>query len=145
MPTEPPPNVDLWAEHVHQVASAIEALNARIAHLAIDLGVSLRNDDELVRVLRRPVVPAAKPERRGFADFGEAMRIGGDPAPRTTHKWEELQGLLVLRYGLETHYVEEMGAVATRHMLIEAEEHLLCRGFMAGDDGIDLARLREES
>ena len=136
---------DLRAERLHQMASSIEALDARIAHLAIDLGVSLKNDNELVRVLTRSRVSDLPQERRGHTDFGEAARSGADLAPRTAEKWQELRGLLVLRYDVEKHCVQEMGVVATRHILVDAEEHLAWRGFNPGDDGIDLVHLLEES
>ena len=48
---------------------------------------------------------------------------------------EELRGLRVLRYEVETGYVEHI--IAARQNLVEAEQHLLLKGFHLGDDGID--------
>lgn len=145
MSTDLTPEVDPQAERLHQMASSIEALNARIARLAIGLGVSLNDDEAVLRVLSRPRASGLAHERRAIPDFGEESRIGKDPAHRIAHKWDELQGLLVLRYGVETRYVEEVGVVATHQILVEAEEHLIRRGFNAGDDGINLDHLANGS
>ena len=51
-------------------------------------------------------------------------------------RWREaLRGLRVLRYEVEAGYVEHI--IATRQNLVEAEQHLLLKGFYLGDDGID--------
>ena len=117
------------AQRLHRMESSIEALNARIARLAIALDVSLKNDDDVARVMNRHLVPAAPHENQVTPDHHVA------------YKWEELRGLLVLRYGVETRYVDQVGISATRQILIEAEEHLVREGFNPGDDGIDLDRL----
>lgn len=111
---------------------SIEALNARIARLAIALDVSLKSDDEVAHVMNRHLVPAVPHGSQATSDHHMA------------YKWEELRGLLVLRYGVETRYVDQVGIVATRQILIEAEEHLVREGFNPGDDGIDLGRLFNE-
>ena len=102
------------------MTSSFEAINARIVRLAIALDVSLQSDDEVARAMCRP----------------EAS-----PDLLMANKREELRGLLVLRYGIETRYVDEVGIVATRQILIEAEEHLVRKGFNPGDDGVNLDRL----
>lgn len=141
MQTDLSPKAGLQDRRLHQMASSIEALNARIASLATGLGVSLKNNDEVVRVLSRPPTLAVPHERRAALDPGDESRMGRSPDRRTAHKWEELRGLLVLRYSIQSRYVEEVGVVATHQILVEAEEHLIRRGFNAGDDGIDLDRL----
>ena len=132
MQTEQPPGNDPQAQRLHRMELSIEALNARIARLAIALDVSLKSDDEVERVMNRHLAPAAAHESHVAADHHMA------------YKWEELRGLLVLRYGVETRYVDQVGVIATRQILIEAEGHLMREGFNPGDDGIDLDRLLKE-
>lgn len=132
MQTEKPPRNDPQAQRLHRMELSIEALNARIARLAIALDVSLKSDDEIARVMNRHLVPAVPHENQANPDHHMA------------YKWEELRGLLVLRYGVETRYVDQIGVIATRQILIEAEAHLVREGFNPGDDGIDLDRLLKE-
>lgn len=132
MQTEQPPGNDPQAQRLHRMELSIEALNARIARLAIALDVSLKSDDEIARVMNRHLVSAVPHENQANPDHHMA------------YKWEELRGLLVLRYGVETRYVDQIGVIATRQILIEAEAHLVREGFNPGDDGIDLDRLLKE-
>lgn len=125
--------------------SSIEALNARIARLAIGLGVSLKSDDEVVRVMSRQQVVRVSHERRVGLERRDASRAGSGSERRVAHQWEELRGLLVLRYGVETRYVDEVGVTATRQILVEAEAHLERAGFKPGADGVHLDRLFKES
>lgn len=119
----------------------MEALNARIARLAIGLGVSLKSDDDVRQAMNRhPALPMSH-ERRVTPDSHPESRTGSDTDRRMAHKWEELRGLLVLRYGVEARYVDLVGVVTTRQILIEAEAHLVRDGFKPGADGIDLDRL----
>lgn len=125
--------------------SSIEALNARIARLAIGLGVSLKSDDEVIRVMSRQQMVLVSHERRVGLERREASRTGSGPERRVAHQWEELRGLLVLRYDVETRYVDEVGVTATRQILVEAEAHLERAGFKPGADGVHLDRLFKES
>jgi hypothetical protein len=128
-----PPGEDPQAQRLHRMESSIEALNARIARLAIALDVSLKSDAEVAHVMNRRLVSAVSHGSQTTSDHHMA------------YKWEELRGLLVLRYGVETRYVDQVGVIATRQILIEAEAHLMREGFNPGDDGIDLDRLFNES
>lgn len=132
MQIEQPSGDDPQAQRLHRMELSIEALNARIARLAIALDVSLKNDDDVARVMNRHLVPAIPHENQVTPDH------------HTAYKWEELRGLLVLRYGVETRYVDQVGVIATRQILVEAEAHLVREGFNPGDDGIDLDRLLKE-
>ena len=132
MQTKQPPGNDPQAQRLHRMELSIEALNARIARLGIALDVSLKRDDEIGRGMKRHVGP-------GVPDENQA-----NPDHHMAYKWEELRGLLVLRYGVETRYVDQIGVIATRQILIEAEAHLVREGFNPGDDGIDLDRLLKE-
>jgi hypothetical protein len=145
MQIDAPPKIDQREGRLHQMAASIEALNARIAVLAIGLGVSLKSDDDVARVLSRPPASAVPHERRTSSDPGDEPRMGAGPDRRTAHRWEELRGLLVLRYDVQTRCVDEVGVIATYRILIEAEEHLMRRGFNAGDTGINLGHLFDVS
>lgn len=128
-------------EHMKRVGGSFEELNARIARLAIALGVSLETDDAVQRVLGMAGVraKAAPPEGLGERRRQRVAFSGQDR--RQTHKWVELRGLLILRYGVEKQYVEAYGLEATRHLLHAAEEHLTRDGFKPGADGLDLRPL----
>lgn len=132
----------------------MEALNARIARLAIGLGISLKNDVEVAQVMVRHQITLEGYERRqaddqyaehAGVDRRESVHLCSTSDVRVARKLEELRGLLVLRYGMETSYVDEIGATATRQILLEAEEHLARDGFEPGADGIDLNRLFDRS
>lgn len=146
MPTEPPSEADPQAQRLHQMESSIEELNTRIARLAIGLGVSLQNEVEIARVMSQQHPAAAvTTERRDSPDRREASRTGSGPDRRAFHMREELRGLMVLRYSVETRYVDEVGVTATRQILVEAEAHMERVGFQPGADGINLDRLFNES
>ena len=121
--------------------SSIEELNARIARLALGLGVSLKNDDELAKVMSYHTTPPMSPERRSASDRSNAPSTGSAADRRIAHKWDELRGLLVLRYGIESRYVNQVGVTVTQQLMTEAEANLLRDGFEPGADGIDLKRL----
>jgi hypothetical protein len=125
MQTDLPPEEDPQAQRLHRMVSSIEALNARIARLAMGLGVSIKSDDDLARLMSRHHVPAVTHEHQ----LNQNLHM--------ENQWEELRGLLVLRYGIETSYVDQVGVIATRQIFVEAEQHLLLDGFNLGDDGVD--------
>jgi hypothetical protein len=146
MPTELRPEQAPLAQRLLDMESSIEALNVRIARLAIGLGVSLQNEGEIARVMSQQHPAAAvTTERRDSPERRGAARTGSGPDRRMAQKMEELRGLLVLRYGVEARYVDEVGVAATRQILTEAEAHLVRDGFKPGADGIDLDRLFKES
>jgi len=139
MVTEPqgdPPN-----QRLLELESSMEGLNARIARLAIGLGVSLQDEHELARVMSRPPLAAAPVERRATGAPCLPERRVSSSERRTAHHWDELRGLLVLRYHAESHYVDEVGVAATRQILVEVEAHLEREGFSPGADGLHLERL----
>lgn len=113
---------DLTAGPLHRIEASFEALNARIARLAIGLGVPLDQDQHIHDILQSP-------QPRHSID------------PHHIRQWTELRGLLVLRYGMEKNYAQQIGAEALKQILIDAEEHLALEGFKAGADGIHLQRL----
>lgn len=141
MRTEHARQSDPWAARLRHMASSMAALNTRIARLASALGACLDSDQAVVQVLGSHHLAPLPRERRNIADFGEPARVAIDPTHRTAHKWHELRGLLVLRYSMEARYVDEVGASATRQIMIEAEERLVRNGFQPGDDGVDFERM----
>lgn len=120
---------DAQALCLQRMALSIEEINARIARLALALGVSLQTEGGLSQLLHGP-----KPELEPHA-------FQSTPERRVATKWLELRGLLVLRYGVEKRYVDEVGVSVTRQILVETEAHMLREGFQSGADGIDLNRL----
>lgn len=128
-------------DHLKRVSASIEELNARIARLAIALGVSLDTPDSVERVIAeagtkvRAVPPAGMPDRRA------ARAPHSGPDRRQTHKWVELRGLMVLRYGVERQTIENYGLDATRSLMTAASDHMTREGFKPGADGLDLTHL----
>jgi hypothetical protein len=117
------------ALYLQRMALSIEELNVRIARLALALGVSLQTEGELSYLLQEP--PAQT----------DSHPFQSTPERRLASKWLELRGLLVLRYGVEKRYVDQVGANVTRQILVDTEAHMLREGFQSGADGIDLHRL----
>lgn len=130
---------DVLASQLQRMSSSVEEISARIARLAKTLDVDLQNENELNRVLSLDGgggVPAQ--ERRAAAT---AALPPGSPERRKAHLQQELRALLVMRYGIATHYVEEVGVTAARHILVNAQDQLEREGFKPGASGADLRRV----
>lgn len=125
-------DADPRALRLQRREASFAELNARIARLAIALGVSLDNEHELARVMHQ------------IQGQTGSHSVQSSPERRHACKWTELRGLLVLRYGVETRLVDEVGVTVTRQLLVEAEAHLVRLGFQPGADGMDLPRLLSE-
>lgn len=118
-----------------RLGNSLEQLNARIARLAIGLGVSLDDPACLEKLMHQPQVqPVAQERRVARASIVPA----GSVERRTAHQREELRGLLVLRYQMETTSVNVNGLDVTRQVLHETEAHLVQQGFKPGADGLQL-------
>jgi len=141
MPTKPAARDKLQADRLQQMEASIETLNARIARLAIALGVSLDNDGEVAGLMSEHHAPTVLHERRVASGHPEAAHASTSPEHRVAHQREELRGLLVMRYGVEKRYVDDTGVTVTRQIMVEAEQQLERRGFKPGVDGINLERL----
>lgn len=135
-------------DHLKRVGASIEELNARIARLAIALGVQLDTPDSVERVIAeagtktRAEPPPGMPDRRAAAmDRRAASSLRSSPDRRQTHKWVELRGLMVLRYGVERQNIENYGLNATRSLMTAASDHMTREGFKPGADGMDLKHL----
>lgn len=118
---------------------SLEELNARIARLAMGLGLSLRQEPDIQRVIAYQA-PHVSLERRSQSDRRSGPRAVSSDR-RASRQWEELRGLLVLRYELEVQYAQELGASVTREIFTEASDRLARDGFAVGLDGIDLKKL----
>lgn len=123
---------DLLASQLRRMSSSVGEVSARIARLAKTLDVNLQNESELNRALsldggNRAAATAALPS--------------GSPERRKAYLQQELRALLVMRYGIATRYVEEVGITATRHILVDAQDQLERDGFKPGASGTDLRRI----
>jgi hypothetical protein len=145
MPTDPLAPDEAEIDRLRQMEASIESLNARIARLAIALGVSLANDNDVAELMSEHHTPPVLHERRATSEPPEAAHARTSPERRVAHQREELRGLLVMRYGIEKRYVEDTGVTVTRQIMDEAEQRLERRGFKPGVDGIDLERLFRRS
>ena len=111
-------------------------MNARIARLAIALGVSLHNEQQIADAIHGLQTPQVALERRSSGERRSGAR-GGTAERRVSYIREELRGLLVLRYGAQTRLVAEIGLSATRSLMAGAEAQLDRAGFAPGADGVD--------
>ncbi len=123
-------------ELIRRVSASMEELNVRIARLASALHVPLEDQSALRALMAwHPAQPLVN-ERR-VATAGPA-RVNTCIEHRQSHLREELRGLLVLRYHLETTSLNSNGLTVTHQAMEQAEEHLLRRGFRPGADGLRL-------
>lgn len=122
----------------NRLSSSLEELNARIVRLAIGLGISLDDRASVEKLMQQSQVPHVGHERRAPRPVGESRFSGPSGERRVAHQREELRGLLVLRYQMETDSLNDNGLDATRQILANAEEHLVRRGFKPGADGLGL-------
>ena len=122
-------------EAVQRLGSSLEALNARIARLAIGLGVSLDDRASVEQLMHQPQVSQVPQERRVAR---QSNAPAGSGERRVSHQREELRGLLVLRYQMETDSVKDNGLEVTRQIIEEAEVHMVHQGFKPGADGLGM-------
>ncbi|MDD2728775.1 hypothetical protein [Malikia sp.] len=104
-------------------------LNARIARLAMLLDAPIATADDRQRLLDRQAPHFRRPD--------EAAAASG-PAQRLTRGWEELRGLIVLRYEVLSNAASELGPQATTHLVLKVELELELDGFKRGASGFDL-------
>lgn len=135
----------LAAQRLEAVESSFEALNARIARLAIALHVSLDSDQAISSLMSEHPLATVALKRRLLTERRGQPRTSPGPDRRLAHQREELRGLLVLRYGVETRYVAQHGVLTTRQILVESEAHMTRDGFKPGADGPHAAHLLDKS
>lgn len=126
------------ANSLHRLDHTVVALNERIARLAIALGVSLEHEEDVRRVLQH------KPATRAPSHDAHAPPHN-DSHHDMSHVWTELRGLLVMRYGIEKHIADDLGASVTRRVFEQAEAQLASEGFKPGADGLDMSPLSPKS
>ncbi len=120
---------------VSRLEAKLEALNARIARLSILLGMPLAKPEDMKRILALDpsVFPAHVTDR--------SAALQSDSEHRQAHEWQELRGLIVLRYELIAQAVDEFGPDLTGRIAVMVEESLELGGFAPGADGFDLTPL----
>jgi len=116
----------------NRLSDSLETLNARVARLAIGLGVDLSDPTVLSKLMQQSPHPAVTVDRRMAAP---AAHVATSGERRVSHLWEELRGLVTLRYHIETLSVVENGLAATREMMVQVHQHLIDQGFKVGADG----------
>jgi len=123
-------SADVAQTHRLHIAQSVEALNSRIARLAIALGLSLSDHHTLDGVLKAATTaPGTAPSASDW--FGPSER-------RAAREMAELRGLLVLRYEIEQKLATELGHTELRLMLQRIEQHMEREGFAPGADGVQL-------
>jgi len=122
-------------EAAERLGASLEALNARIARLAIGLGIALDDRACMDQLMHQSATSPVLHERRVAR---QSTHPAGSVERRTAHQREELRGLLVLRYQMEASSVTDNGLEITRQIVHEAEEHLVLQGFKPGADGSGL-------
>jgi len=121
-----------------RLCASLETLNARIARLAIGLGMNLEDQGVVTRLLDGPPAPRVVTERRANREGARPAHPAMSGERRVSHLHEELRGLLVLRYRMETTSLNDNGLTLTRQILDQAEEHLVQKGFKPIAHGLDL-------
>lgn len=125
-------------DQAQRLSASLEALSERIGRLSIALGVHLDNRQAVQNLMEQSQIPAIEKERRIAPTDGQTgfLPMSGDR--RATHLREELRGLLVLRYHLETVILSDNGLVVTQQIIEQADEHLVHKGFKPGVNGLKL-------
>lgn len=128
-------HVQAQANSLHRLDKSMVALNSRIARLAMVLSVSLEDE-----VVVRQILDHRPDPHPMHAEQGARFH-----ALEHEHVLIELRGLLVMRYGIEKHIVQDQGAHVTRKVLEQAEAELSRNGFQSGADGLNLEHLFKAS
>lgn len=124
-----------------RLSASLETLSARIARLAIGLGVDLSDPTAIQKLMEQPRRVPVSVERRVTTSDSRVLHATSCGERRVSHLHEELRGLVTLRYHIETVSVAENGLAATRQILARAHQHLIDQGFKAGADGLNVQAL----
>lgn len=123
------------ADRLDRIEQSIEGLNARIARLAIALGLTLDHPEQIAQVLQHSGHPSyGGDERRSPRTLDASVWTGQER--RRNHNLQELRGLLVMRYGVEKNLLDQVGLAATQHILQHVKAQLMREGFKPGADGM---------
>lgn len=128
--------MQIEVEQAQRLSVSLETLGERIARLSIGLGIKLDDQQAVQQVMDQPPSRGVGTSRRA------AQAMSGDR--RAAHWREELRGLLVLRYQLETVSLNNNGLELTREIVSLAEYRLEQRGFKPGANGPDADGLFNE-
>jgi hypothetical protein len=124
-----------------RMGASLEALNARIARLAMALEVALDDRSAVQALMATPLVKDTVVTAADNSQISVVPSVHVTSERRKAHQLEELRGLLMLRYHLEASSVNDNGLALTRQMLVDAEAHLARQGFKPGADGLGLDHL----
>jgi hypothetical protein len=123
---------------VQHLSASLEALSERIGRLSIALGIRLDDEQAMQKFMEQPQIPAIEKDRRitSVSDHSGFLSMSDDR--RAAHLREELRGLVVLRYHLETVSLNNNGLTVTQQIVELADEHLVQKGFKPGLNGLKL-------
>ncbi len=124
-----------------RTGASLEALNARIARLAMALDVALDDKVALQVLMATPLVNETGVVATDSSQASVVLPVHVTSEHRKAHQLEELRGLLILRYHLETNSINDNGLAFTRQMLVDGEANLARQGFKPGADGLGLDHL----
>lgn len=114
-------------ESIQRLEKTFEQLSARIVRLTKLLDIKLDTENGIDQAIHR------------------ASQIIEGTHDHHTRLWQELRGLLVLRYRIEKSSVQELGLPVIQTVITELEQHLEASGYTPKVDGLDLAALLENS
>lgn len=121
---------------IDRVSASLEGINVRIARLALALHVPLTDPRAVDALMAAPhVEEVVRVRRTARIDFAQ---VSVSSEHRQVRQHEELRGLLVLRYHMETASLDDNGLLVTREAMAQVEEHLILQGFEPGADGVGL-------
>lgn len=139
------PHDEAVGAYLHRMEASLQGLNARIARLGIALGLSLDQPGVVERLIEQKLhpkpasaVPYTGPDRRA----NRLPHTG--PERRKNMLFEELRGLLVLRYEMERNFADQIGPNATLNMMEHASSNMSRNGFVPGADGMNLKDLNRD-
>ncbi len=112
-------------------------LSARIARLAISLDAPIATAADRQRILDRQG-PHFSPHGRP-----DGVAPASGPEQRLQRSWEELRGLIILRYEVLIHAASELGPQRTSQLILKVTIELELDGFRRAVDGFDLLSPRD--
>jgi hypothetical protein len=139
---ESAPHEEAVGAYLHRMQASLQELNSRIARLGIALGLSLDQAGVVERLIEQklhPKPPGAQPYNGPDRRATRLPHSG--PERRKNLLFEELRGLLVLRYEMERNFADQIGPNATLDMMEHASSNMSRNGFLPGADGMNLKDL----
>lgn len=121
-------------ESMERLERTMTQLNERIARLSACLQADIDSPSAISRILNREIPVLQHPVVEQVDEHG----LHHSSAYRLHNDWEELRGLLALRYDIEADVLNDKGLKATTLMASHVENRLIRDGFKPGADGFDL-------